>query len=325
MDACGQGLQPRLAALASDSALDEAVWIALWRVHLSVLASVLEALVPAEVNLEVVLVWKQIVDLLNEWHCSQDLVAHLVHGVLHAGRLVLCKGLGGDLVSSLESWVEFAGLGLDGCERVEGSPCPVCLDFGGQNAIPGLWQSSVFVPVEAIEGRSSALEYKQLVNAALDREAGSFSVHKLDVSCLCAVAKEAVWVRLAINHHASPLVLCDVDVAGVDVRVFANEVVTDDRSEKFWWLDWVLFGEDIAGLLLGIGSDYDGVVGFSVGGLDVTFKENANRHLDYILCAVAIAFDLVQADVVLAITCIAELRHCDMDIWMLKMFVVSVN
>ena len=58
--------------------------------------------------------------------------------------------------------------------------------------------------------------------------------------------------------------LCDVDVAGVDVRVFADEVVANDGCEELWRLDGVLLCEDIAGLLLSVGSDDDGVVGLSI-------------------------------------------------------------
>jgi len=50
----------------------------------------------------------------------------------------------------------------------------------------------------------------------------------------------------------------------VDVGVGGDEVVGDDGGEKFDGGDGVLFGEDVAGLLLGVCCDDDGVVCFCV-------------------------------------------------------------
>lgn len=141
---------------------------------------------------------------------------------------------------------------------------------------------------------------------------------------------------LAVDNEARPLVLRDVDVAGVDVRVGLDEVVADDGGEELRGLDGVLFGQDVAGLLLGVGCDDDGVVGFGVSvgggivsqtlvrmfeeygwnirGLDVALKEDADGHLDDILCAVIVALHLVQADVILAIAGVAELRHFEVKV-----------
>jgi len=61
-------------------------------------------------------------------------------------------------------------------------------------------------------------------------------------------------------------VLDDFDVAGMDVRVFVDEVVADDGGEVLGWVDGVLLCEDVGCLLLGVGCDDDGVVGFGVAG-----------------------------------------------------------
>jgi len=47
-------------------------------------------------------------------------------------------------------------------------------------------------------------------------------------------------------------VLNNFDVGGVDVFVCVYEVVADDGGEEFWWVDWVLLCEDVAGLFLGV-------------------------------------------------------------------------
>jgi hypothetical protein len=73
-----------------------------------------------------------------------------------------------------------------------------------------------------------------------------------------------VRVGLAVDSQARPLVLRDVDVAGVDVRVLGDEVVADDGGEELGGLDGVLLGEDVARLLLGVGGDDDGVIRFGV-------------------------------------------------------------
>lgn len=59
-------------------------------------------------------------------------------------------------------------------------------------------------------------------------------------------------MRLAVDLHASPSVLNDLDVCGVDVRVGLDEVVANDRSELLRRIDRVRLGEDIGGLLLSV-------------------------------------------------------------------------
>lgn len=56
----------------------------------------------------------------------------------------------------------------------------------------------------------------------------------------------------------------DVHVSGMDVFVLLNEMGADNRSKKFWRVDWVLLGEDKNSVLYRICSDNDTVIGFGV-------------------------------------------------------------
>lgn len=80
-----------------------------------------------------------------------------------------------------------------------------------------------------------------------------------------------MWVWFSVDGHACPFVLDDFDVGGVDVFVGVYEVIANDGGEEFWGVDWVLFCEDVAGLLLGVCCYDDGVVGCCVAGWIVIF------------------------------------------------------
>lgn len=53
-------------------------------------------------------------------------------------------------------------------------------------------------------------------------------------------------------------------MGGVDVRVCLDEMVSKDSGELLRRADRVLFREDVGGLLLGVGCNNDGIVGFGV-------------------------------------------------------------
>jgi hypothetical protein len=59
-------------------------------------------------------------------------------------------------------------------------------------------------------------------------------------------------------------VLDDLDVGGMDVRVLVDEMIAEDCGELLGWVNGVLLCENVGGLLLGVGRDDDGVVGFGV-------------------------------------------------------------
>lgn len=58
--------------------------------------------------------------------------------------------------------------------------------------------------------------------------------------------------------------LNNLDMRSVDVRVGCDKVAADDGCELLGWVDRVLFGEDVGGLLLSVGSNDYRVVCFGV-------------------------------------------------------------
>lgn len=250
--------------LAGNGALDEAVGVGLGRVDLGILARVLQAFVPAQINFKVVLVGERVVDGLDQRSRLEDLVTHLVHGVLDAGAAVLCERINRDLPRGGVALLEL------GCDRPDLSqageqlPLPTALDLGAQDAVPRLGQLRVLIAVEAVEGRSGALEHEQTFDTGVDRDSLALPCDCLDDSSLLTIAVEGVRVRLAVDGEPSPSMDNDVDVRGVDVAVGVDKVLAEDGSEQFRRRDRVLFGEDVAGLLLGVGSDDHRVVGFGV-------------------------------------------------------------
>lgn len=101
-------------------------------------------------------------------------------------------------------------------------------------------------------------------------------------------------------------------------------------SKEFWRGDWVLFGENVNGLLLGVRSYDDRVVCLGVAskwsawlrlfarfadlrGFDVTLEQRADGHLNNGLDAIGFFVHLVETDIVLAIACVAELGHGELD------------
>ena len=107
---------------------------------------------------------------------------------------------------------------------------------------------------------------------------------------------------------------------------------SDNGCEELGRCDRVLLGEDVAGLLLGVGGhdygvvcrgvagrsqillievleSYDGVLGSCLRGVNIALQKDTDRHFNNSLSSsLLILVDLVKADVVLAIACEAE-RH----------------
>ena len=134
--------------------------------------------------------------------------------------------------------------------------------------------------------------------------------------------------------------LDDLDVCGVNVRVGGDEVVSDNGGEELWWSDGVLFCEDVASLLLCVGGDDDGVIclgvaryvsillsvetGGSLRGLDVTLQKNADGHFYHgLYSCLLVPVNVVQPDVVLAITSVADLSHIDIIVSCLLIYLAS--
>ena len=170
--------------------MNQTVRVALRSVNLGVLAVVLQALEPAEVNLKVMLVGQSVLNVRCVRGGNKDLVAHVVHGSLHAGTVLLCKSVDSDLSGSLVALVELVLLLANLLDVLELLPLPRVLDFSTEDAVPGFGQSGVLVSVESVEGRSGALENKEAVNAGLDGDALATSCDNLDCALVCAVAEE---------------------------------------------------------------------------------------------------------------------------------------
>ena len=124
------------------------------------------------------LVGQRVPDVLNLRDNGQDLVAHLVHGVLHASTGILCKGIQSNLPGLAPSLSKLWRKPFDLVESRECLPIITTLDLGAQDSVPRLGQLSVLVAVEPVEGGSSALEHKQLVDAR--RQADSATIVACD-------------------------------------------------------------------------------------------------------------------------------------------------
>lgn len=269
---------------------------------------------PAEVDLKVVLVGQRVGGRQGLGHGGEDLLAHLVHCVLHAGALVLGKGLHCDVAGGAPRWVELGHGGADG-GQVRELPGPGGVDVGGEDAVPGLGEGGVLVADEAVEGGAGGLEDGELLDGAGEGDAVLAGDAGLDVAGLLAVAEKGVRVRLAIDGHAGPAVLDDFDVRGVDVGVGLEEVGAEDGGEELRGVDGVLLRLDVGGVFDGVGGDDDAVVGDCVRGLDLALEQAADGHLGDGL-DVAVLLDLVDADVVLAVAGGGEVGgHCESGVW----------
>lgn len=253
-------LQLGLGVLSRDTAVNQTVGVALRSVNLSVLSVVLQALEPAEVNLEVVLVGQSVFNIRRVRGSNKDLVAHVVHSSLHARAVLLGEGVDGDLSGSLVALVELVLLLADLLDILELLPLPRVLDFGAEDTVPGLGESGVLVSMEAVEGRTGALEDQEAVNAGLDGDALTTPCDNLNSALVGTVAEERVRVILAVDSHATPAVYDNLDVCDMDVAVSVDEVLAENRSEELRRVDRVLFGKHVDGLLLGIGCNDGGVV-----------------------------------------------------------------
>ena len=255
------------------------------------------------------LVGQGVVGLVSLGHGIQDLLAHLVHGVLDRRALVLGKSLERDVAGRLPRLVEALNALLHLGQVGELLPGPAGVHVGGQDAVPRLLEGGELVPHEAVEGGAGALEHLQADDAALEEDAlpGNGG---LDVAGLLAVAQEAVGVGLAVDGHARPAVDRHVDVGGADVGVLVEEMAAQDAGVQLRGVDGVLLGLDVDGVLDGVGSNHDAVVGLGVRGLDLALEKAADRHLgDRLLARLRILVDLVDADIVLAVASSRKASH----------------
>ncbi len=119
-------------------AFDETIGIRLGRIHLGILPGILQSVVPAEVDLEVMLVGQRVVDCLEQGLGCQDLLAHLVHGVLHTRAFLERKESEGDLAGVGPRVIEFVHVLLDRVNAGEGRPRPVGVNRSAEDAVIGI-------------------------------------------------------------------------------------------------------------------------------------------------------------------------------------------
>lgn len=136
------------------------------------------------------LVRQAVADSLDLGSLDEDLLAHLVHGVLHTGRVLLGKSLESDLSCVGVCLVEDGRLLLDLLQSGELLPLPCALDLGAENAVPDLGKTGVLVAVEAIKGGPGRLEHEEFLDSALDADALAFARAGLNGADLGTVAEE---------------------------------------------------------------------------------------------------------------------------------------
>lgn len=212
-----QASQSSIFTLSAHSHLDETIWIRLRSIDLGVLSSILQSLMPAQVNLEVMLVRQRVVNIRNKWLSSQDLLAHLVHGVLDTGGFFDSEQPEGDLAGLGMGCIELVDVILYVLQLGEDIPLPAGVDASAEDAIPRLREGGVFVSDERMEHASCGLEDKEFRDATSDLDAFASDCVGVDQTFLGAVSEEGVRMWLAVNFHACPSVLDYGDVGGVDV------------------------------------------------------------------------------------------------------------
>lgn len=162
----------------------------------------------------------------------QDLLAHLIHGGLNTGTVILRKGLEGDVPRRLPGIIELGHVSSDLVKAREPFPSPRRLDVCAKNPIPHFREGGVFVAHKAPELRARALQDTELVDGRPDVNARTLGDIHLDVAGFFAVADERVRVRFPVDVEPGPAVGDDAGVRNMDVLVFVDEVGADDGSEE---------------------------------------------------------------------------------------------
>ena len=215
-------------------------------------------------NLKIMLIRQRILHRLNQRLIPQNLIRHLVHGILHTGTIILGKDPQGNIPRLSPGSIKPRHVRAHLIQIPKALPAPIRRDIGTQHTIPRLFQRGVLVAQEAPELRVCALEYRQAADTRGDIHAGGLGHVDLHGAGLLAALDEGVRVWLAVDGHAVPAVGDDVGMGGVDVRVCLDEVGGEDGAEELGGCDGVLFGEDVDGVFDGVCGDDDAVVCFGV-------------------------------------------------------------
>jgi hypothetical protein len=219
--------------------------------NIKVLVSVIN-LELGHVNAKVVLVGKSIVDLGNRLVVTEDLLLHLVKSGLNRGRVVLGKGVHGDL---LDRSVNFREVNLVSEDRgLVALESPGGINGGGEDTVPDFREGGVLIPVEAVEGRASGLEDKQVLESRLDGDLVAITVvNNVGGLDILTITDKGVRVEFTVNQHTRPLVLDDLDVGNVNVLVLLEDVLSDLLGKEFNVINvGTALGHDVNSVLAGI-------------------------------------------------------------------------
>jgi hypothetical protein len=177
---------------------------------------------------------------------------HLVKSGLNRGRVILGKGIHGDL---LDGSVDLRIVNLVSQDRGAGAlESPGGIDRGGEDTIPNLRKSGVLVLVEAMESRASGLENKQVLQSRLNCDLVSITVVD-DVGSLdiLTITDKGVGVEFTIDQHTRPLVLDDLDMSNVDVLVLLEHMLSNLLSEDLNVINvGAALGYDVHSVLAGV-------------------------------------------------------------------------
>jgi hypothetical protein len=195
------------------------------------------------------LVGQRVLDSVNIWHCLQDMLTHLIHGILHRRAVLLRKQLHRNLTCRSPRLIELWNRGSHRSQRLEVVPLPRAIDLGGQNPVPDLREGGVLITNEAVELGASALQDQQSGDAAANFDALSFTGGNFNVPRLVSVTEERVGVGLPIQSHTGPAVDDDFHVSSMDMLIRVDEVRCEDAGVELRGSHRVLLGLDIDGVL----------------------------------------------------------------------------
>lgn len=200
-------------------------------------------------NLEIMLVRQRVLDSLNVWHCLQNVLAHLIHGILHGWAVLLRKQLHRNFTCSRPRLVELWNGSPHRSQTLEVVPLPRAIDLGGQNPVPDFRESGVLITDEAVELRASALQDQQSSDAAANFDALSFPGSNFNVPRLVSITEERVGVGLPIQSHTGPAMDYDLHVSSMDMLIRVDEVRGEDAGVELRGSHRVLFCLDVDGVL----------------------------------------------------------------------------
>ena len=299
-------------------------------VHRGVLVQVLGAAEVGEVDGEEVAVGESIRDAVQPLPVLDRLSSHLVESGLDRGRLVLGKGLAGDLTDAVVDLVE-GDLAESGQNLLRGRDgrdvvLPLRINAGGEDAVLGFGQGGVLVTDKVLKSRSSALQDQQAGDGRLElnRAAGAGLAtldEQIRLAGLLTISPERVVVGLAVDDHASPAVTDDRDMSTLNPGVGVQEVVAELSSEELQGIDDLgRLGDDVAGVLHGVGGNDSLVGSLGVGGGEGRSREENTDGQVVDTVDLGVLVDLEKADAILSVLLLVEknfdVGHCGCVGWL---------